>query len=184
MLYRCNFYASILDRHLYVVGIPELCRCVPRLTHSHHVAKRHRMAEFRKRKVRLCPWLPFALYHQSCYLYEPSLRPRLFLPAFFLIFRRLPLERGQVQGRFLLLLSDALGFLHQKKKSSQKSHQSHLVPLQSPKLLQPLVRNYSSANTPIPSLTSSFLLNPAASHLTTPTPSLLIVCHGRLDDGN
>ena len=106
----------------------------------------------------------------------------VFSPRFFLILRRLPLERGQVEGCSPLLLSGALGFIHQKKSS--RSHQSHLVPLQSPKLLQLPVRNCSSANPPISSLTSSFRLHLAASRLTTPTPSLLTVCHGRLDDGN
>jgi hypothetical protein len=74
------------------------------------------MAQFRKRKARVCPWLPFALYHQSCYLYEPTPRPRLFLLPFFPIFRRLPLERVQADACFVSLLSDALGFSHQKKK--------------------------------------------------------------------
>ena len=91
-----------------------------------------------------------------------------FSPLFFLFFQSFLLERVQVDGRFLLLLSDAR--LHPSKKIKfSNSHQSHLVPLQpqtplttSAKLLK---RSFQ-----ISPLTSSFHLNPAASHLTTPTP--------------
>ena len=54
--------------------------------------------------------------------------PLFFSPLFFLFFQRFLLERVQVDGRFLLLLSDARLFPSKKKTSSHTLTKATLFP--------------------------------------------------------
>lgn len=179
MLYKCNTLCSYFKKML------PICVHVPCPTHSQD-GQTGRGTPNRSSSVKGRP--DFALgCRLRCIINRvictsPPSALAFFFHLFFLFFVVSPLNAPR---------STAVSFYYCPAPSASPIKKkvprvSSKPPRRSPslKLLQLRVRKYSSANPPIPSLTSSFRLNPAPSHLTIPTPSLLTVCHGRFDDGN